>query len=72
MLLTRRLRTMILIALLVCSLSGMTACAPKTAIVPDDRQLIDLKDGSGPRPGWIGISGGYLRDIFRDCGITEK
>jgi len=40
-------------------------------VIPDSREIINLKDGSEARPGWYGISGGYLRDIFLDlekCG----
>ncbi|GEM_PF-2972057 len=52
-------------------LSGLTGCAPKVAVVPDSREIVDLSKGSDPRPGWYGISSGYLRQIFQDlnkCG----
>lgn len=68
---TRLLRTMMLILSAACFLSGMTACAPKVAIVPDSREIVDLSKGSDPRPGWYGISSGYLKQIFQDldkCG----
>ena len=66
--LTRPLQTIMLLILLGCCLSVMTACAPKTVVVPDSREVISLEKGSESRPGWFGISGGYLRDLFRDCG----
>ncbi len=68
---TRPLLKTMLLLLLVCCLSVMTACAQKTVVVPDSREIISLEKGSEPRPGWFGISGGYLRDLFRDCGKTE-
>jgi hypothetical protein len=60
----------------VCCLSGLTGCAHRdVSIVPDSREIVDLSSGSGPRPGWYGISSGYLREIFRDlqkCGEVQK
>jgi hypothetical protein len=40
-------------------------------VIPDSREIVDLSKGSEPKPGWYGISAGYLRDIFRDCGKKE-
>ncbi|MBI5189950.1 MAG: hypothetical protein HZA22_04695 [Nitrospirae bacterium] len=60
--------TMLLLCLL--SLAGsLTACAhgrPEVVIVPDSRELIDLSKGSPPRPEWVGISKGYLLEIFKE------
>lgn len=69
---TRPWRRATLLILLACFLSGLTACAPKIQVVPDSREIIDLSAGSEPRPGWYGISAGYLREIYRDCGRGEK
>jgi hypothetical protein len=41
-------------------------------VVPDSREIIDLSKGAEPRPGWYGISAGYLRDLYRDCGQETK
>jgi hypothetical protein len=50
----------------------MTGCgAKRSVIIPDSREVKDLSEGSEPMPGWYGISGGYLREIFRDCEIAE-
>jgi len=71
---TRLLRTMMLILSAAFFLSGMIACAPKVAIVPDSREIVDLSKGSDPRPGWYGISSGYLKQIFQDldkCGEKQ-
>ncbi len=69
--LMKPLLKMMLLLLLVCCLSVMTACAQKTVVIPDSREVISLEKGTEPRPGWFGISGGYLRDLFRDCGKEE-
>jgi hypothetical protein len=44
------------------------------SIIPDSREIVDLSNGSDPRPGWYGISSGYLRQIFQDmdkCGAKQ-
>lgn len=64
-----RWRRMMLLWLVGCCLSVTIvcgACAPKAVVVPDSRDLVDLTEGSPARPGWYGISAGYLREIFRD------
>jgi hypothetical protein len=61
----------ILMILLVFCLSVMTGCGKRNVVIPDSREIKDLSDGTGPMPGWYGISGGYLRNIFRDCEIAE-
>ena len=70
---TKHLLAVMLLISAICCLSGLTACAPRAGVViPDSRELVDLKDGSAPRPGWYGISGGYLRDIFIDLDKCKK
>lgn len=53
--------------LVVSCLSVTTGCAKKTVVIPDSREVKDISEGTGPMPGWYRISGGYLREIFRDC-----
>lgn len=70
---TKRLLVGTLLISAIFCLSGLTACAPRAGVViPDSRGLVDLKDGSAPRPGWYGISGGYLREIYLDLDKCEK
>jgi hypothetical protein len=59
---------------LLCFLSGLTACSStKPIVIPDSRQLLDLeKDCNPPHQGYVGISKGYLREIYHKCGIKEK
>lgn len=68
---TRLLLPAMLTLSAVCCLSGLTGCAPKVAVVPDSREIVDLSKGSDPRPGWYGISSGYLREIFQDLGKCD-
>ena len=73
---TRLLRTMMLILSAVCFLSGLTGCAhQENVVIPDSREIVDLSKGSDARPGWYGISSGYLRQIFQDlnkCGEAKN
>lgn len=46
-------------------MSVLTGCPPRTVIVPDDREIIIDEDGR------YCLSPGYLREIFRECGIKE-
>ncbi len=71
---TKHLRIPILLLSAACFLSGLTGCAHQPAVIPDSREVIDLSKGSESRPGWYGISGGYLRQIFQDlekCGSSK-
>lgn len=71
--LTRPWLRAMLTLLLLFSASALTGCGPKSpTVIPDDRVLIDLKDGADPMPGWYGISSGYLREIYRKCGEPDK
>ena len=66
---TRLLLPAMLILSAVFYLSGLTGCAhQETVVVPDSREIVDLSKGCEPRPGWFGISSGYLREIFQDLG----
>ncbi|MFA6054039.1 MAG: hypothetical protein WC769_01565 [Thermodesulfovibrionales bacterium] len=64
-------KLMMAILLALC-LSASIACAPKAVVIPDSREIISLENGCDKKPGWYGISGGYLREIYRDCGIKES
>jgi hypothetical protein len=41
----------------------------EASVIHEDRVLVGLKDGAEPMPGWYGISGGYLREMYRKCGV---
>lgn len=69
---TRLSLAVMLLISAICFLGALTACAPKVVAIPDSRELVDLSKGSEPRPGWVGISGGYLRDIFLDLDKCKK
>jgi len=73
--LTRLLLAMTMSLSAVCCLSGLIGCAHQDiSIIPDSREIVDLSNGSDPRPGWYGISSGYLRQIFQDmdkCGAKQ-
>lgn len=64
------------LALCLLSLTALSSgCAPKTVVVPDSHALIDLSGGTGPMPGYVGVSEGYLLEIFReleDCHSEGK
>lgn len=44
------------------------ACAAKVTVVPSDRDIVSLENGSAPMPGWYAVSGGFLREIYQHCG----
>lgn len=50
---------------------GLTEKKPDVVIVPSERVTFSLKDGVAPKPGYSGISDGFLRDLIRECGTPE-
>ncbi|MGE4319639.1 MAG: hypothetical protein AB7E96_12145 [Deferribacterales bacterium] len=55
--------------ILIFSILLLTAgCAETVTVIPSDRQIISLENGVKPMPGWYGISGGFLREIYNHCG----
>ena len=58
-----------MIKVMFFSLLLLTAgCAGTVTVVPSDREIISLEKGAQPMPGWYGISGGFLREIYDVCG----
>lgn len=61
-----------MIRVMFFSLLLLTAgCARTITVVPSDREIISLENGAAPMPGWYGVSGGFLREIYNNCGGAE-